>query len=47
MINYYIEVYGKDKLIEGLKDISKLNKENLLIDSINYYNNKYGLNKVR
>ena len=47
MICYYIEVYGKDKLIEGLKDISKLNKDNLLIDSINYYNNIYGLNKVR
>ena len=43
MISYIIEVYGKDYLIELLKDINKLNNEKigLLNRAVNYYNRKY------
>ena len=45
MVSYFIEVNGKEKLIEVLKDISKLDKykEGLLNNAINYYNKKYNL----
>ena len=40
MVSYIMDVYGKDYLIELLKDINKLNKEKigLLNRAINYYN---------
>ena len=43
MVSYIIEVYGKDYLIELLKDSNKLNKEKvgLLNRTVNYYNRKY------
>ena len=43
MISYIIEVYGKDYLIELLKDSNKLNieKVGLLNRAVNYYNRKY------
>ena len=43
MVSYIIDAYGKDYLIELLKDINKLNKEKigLLNRAINYYNRKY------
>lgn len=43
MISYIIEVYGKDYLIELLKDSKKLEieKVDLLNRAVNYYNRKY------
>lgn len=43
MVSYIIEVYGKDYLIELLKDSNKLNNEKvgLLNRAVNYYNRKY------
>lgn len=43
MVSYIIEVYGKDYLIELLKDKDKLNieKQGLLNRAVNYYNRKY------
>ena len=43
MVSYIIEVYGKDYLIELLKDRNKLNieKVGLLNRAVNYYNRKY------
>lgn len=43
MVSYIIEMYGKNYLIELLKDSNKLNMEKvgLLNRAINYYNRKY------
>lgn len=43
MVSYIIEVYGKNYLIELLKDSNKLNieKVGLLNRAVNYYNRKY------
>lgn len=45
MVSYLIETNGKEKLIEILKDTKQLNNymDNLLNNTIGYYNNKYGL----
>ena len=49
MLSYIIDTKGKDYLIELLKDSNKLNleKENLLKNAIEYFNNKYFGKKVR
>lgn len=49
MVSYLIEINGKDKIIEILKDVRKLNnyKDNLLNNAIEYYNNKYELTTSR
>lgn len=43
MVSYIIDYYGKDELIEVLKNKEKLEiiKEDLLIKSIEYYNTQY------
>lgn len=45
MVSYLIETKGKKKLLEVLKDTKQLDdcKDNLLINAIEYYNNKYEL----
>lgn len=45
MVSYFIETNGKDKLIDVLKDVKKLDdyKGNLLNNSIEHYNKKFGL----
>ena len=45
MVSYFIETKGKKKLLEVLKDTKQLDncKDNLLINAIEYYNNKYEL----
>lgn len=45
MVSYLIETKGKKKLLEVLKDTKQLDdcKDNLLINAIEYYNNKYKL----
>ena len=42
MVSYIIDCYGKEKLIEILRDKKEFEiiKKDLLIKSINYYNNK-------
>ena len=49
MVSYIIDTKGKDYLIELLKDSNKLNleKENLLKNAIEYFNNKYFWKKIR
>ena len=48
MVSYLIETLNKNKFIEVLKnnEINKY-KDNLLNKSINYYNNKFNLNKLQ
>ena len=43
MVSYIIDYYGKDNLIDSLRNKGKLEiiKKDLLIKSINYYNTKY------
>lgn len=43
MVSYIIDCYGKEKLIEILRDKKEFEiiKKDLLIKSINYYNNKH------
>ena len=46
MISYLIETTGKEKLIEILQNTKQLDscRNNLLLNSIKYYNDKYELN---